>query len=87
VHTGSPLMVDWHVAQRDALQLPPLYDVDDVIATFGRAGFHTSMARLAIRFVPIAGRDHNHEGRSLGWLSYYQEDKVMLRFARPCSPP
>jgi len=81
VHTGSPLMVEWHTAYRDELQLPPLYDVDDVIATFGRAGFDASVAHLAMRFVPITG--HDHEGRSLDWLTYYSEHKLLLRFARP----
>ena len=39
VHTGSPSMVEWHAANQEELRLPPLYDVDDVIATFQRAGF------------------------------------------------
>jgi SAM-dependent methyltransferase len=82
VHTGSPLMVEWHAANRARLQLPPLYDVDEVIATFRQAGFDASMARLAMRFVPTAGRGHQHEGRALDWLSYYHDQKLMLRFAR-----
>jgi hypothetical protein len=82
VHTGSPLMAKWHGANRERLQLPPLYDVDEVIATFRRAGFEASMARLAIRFVPTAGRGHQHEGRPLDWLAYYHDQKLMLRFAR-----
>lgn len=52
VHTGSPLMVEWHAADREELQLPPLYDIDDVIATFRRAGFNASVARLATPFRP-----------------------------------
>jgi SAM-dependent methyltransferase len=82
VHTGSPLMVEWHRANREDLQLPPLYDVDDVIATFRRAGFEASVARLAIRFVPSTGRGHDHEGRSLDWLAYYHDHKLLLRFTR-----
>jgi SAM-dependent methyltransferase len=82
VHTGSPLMVEWHAANREELQLPQLYDVDDVIATFQRAGFDASVARLALRFVPITGRGHHHEGRSLDWLAYYHEQKLLLRFSR-----
>jgi SAM-dependent methyltransferase len=82
VHTGSPLMVEWHRANRDELQLPPLYDVDDVIATFQHAGFDASLARLAIRFVPVAGGGEDEPRRSLDWLAYYRDDKLLLRFAR-----
>jgi SAM-dependent methyltransferase len=82
VHAGSPLMVEWHAANRGELDLPPLQDVDDVIATFRSAGFEASVARLAIRFVPCAGRGHHHEGRSLEWLDYYHEHKLLLRFRR-----
>jgi SAM-dependent methyltransferase len=83
VHTGSPLMVEWHTANRGELQLPPLYDVDDVLATFRRAGFEASVARLEFRFVPAVGHGHHHEGRSLDWLAYYHDHKLLLRFARP----
>lgn len=82
VHSGSPLMVEWHSANREQLQLPPLYDVDEVVATFRRAGFDASVARLAIRFVPTTGRGHQHEDRLLDWLAYYRDQKLMLRFAR-----
>jgi SAM-dependent methyltransferase len=82
VHTGSPLMVEWHAANRQELRLPPLYDVDEVIATFRRAGFDASVALLAMRFVPTAGRGHHHEGQLLDWLAYYHDQKLMLRFAR-----
>jgi SAM-dependent methyltransferase len=82
VHTGSPLMVEWHAANRERLQLPPLYDIDEVTTTFRRVGFDASMARLEIGFVPTAGRGHQHEGRPLDWLAYYHDQKVMLRFAR-----
>jgi SAM-dependent methyltransferase len=82
VHTGSPLMAAWHAAHREELQLPPLYDIDDVIATFRHAGFDASAARLAVRFVPCAGGDHHDEGRALDWLTYYCDDKLLLRFAR-----
>lgn len=82
VHTGSPLMVEWHKANRDELRLPPLYDIDDVIATFGRAGFDVSVARLAIRFVPCTGRGHHHESRLLDWITYYYDHKLLLRFSR-----
>ena len=82
VHTGSWLMIEWHAANREELRLPPLYDVDEVIATFRRAGFDASVARLAIRFVPTTGRGHQHEGRPLDWLAYYHDQKLMLRFDR-----
>jgi SAM-dependent methyltransferase len=85
VHLASPLMVEWHCANREELRLPPLYDVDDVIAAFRRAGFEASVARLAIRFVPSTGRGHDHEGRSLEWLAYYHDHKLLLRFTRPPS--
>ncbi len=82
VHTGSPLMVEWHAANRDELRLPPLYDVDDVLATFRQAGFEASVARLAIGFVPTTGHGHHHEDRSLEWLAYYHDHKLLLRFSR-----
>jgi hypothetical protein len=82
VHTGSPLMVEWHAAHREELRLPPLYDVDAVIATFRTAGFDASVARLQIRYVPITGHGADHEGRSLDWLGYYHDHKLLLRFAR-----
>lgn len=85
VHTRSPLMVEWHAANREELRMPPLYDIDDVVATFQSAGFVASMARLAIRFVPIEGKGHNHETRSVDWLAYYHDHKLLLRFARPPS--
>ena len=82
VHTGSPLMVEWHAANRLELQLPPLRSVDDVIASFRQVGFEASVARLAVRFVPVTGRGHNHEGRALDWLAYYNDQKLIFRFAR-----
>jgi len=82
VHSGSPLMVEWHAANRDELRLPPLYDIDDVIATFRLAGFDASVARLTIRFVPVSSAGHHTEGRSLDWLTYYRDHKLQLRFAR-----
>jgi SAM-dependent methyltransferase len=82
VHSGSPLMVEWHAAHRHELRLPPVYEVDDVIATFERAGFEASVARLAIRFVPITGRGHDHHSPALGWLDYYHDQKLLLRLAR-----
>jgi SAM-dependent methyltransferase len=82
VHSGSPLMVQWHAAHRQELRLPELYDIDEVIAIFRGAGFETSVARLVIGFVPVSGGDHDHQGRLLDWLAYYQDQKLLLRFAR-----
>ena len=42
-------------------------------------------ARLAIGFVPIAGRGHHDESRSVDWLAYYNDHKLLLRFTRPPS--
>jgi len=82
VHCGSPLMMEWHAAHHEELRLPPLYDVDEVIAIFRRAGFEASVARLAIRFVPVTGRGHDQGGPTLDWLAYYRDQKLLLRFAR-----
>jgi len=82
VHSGSPLMVEWHARTRGEIDLPPLYDVDSVIATFQRAGFDVSVARLAMGFVPATGHGHEHADRMLDWLTYYHEHKLLFRFAR-----
>lgn len=81
VHAGSPMGAEWHAANCKDLGLPPLHDVDDVAATFRRAGFDASVARLDIRFVPTAAHGAD-AGRLLDWLAYYHEDKLLLRFAR-----
>jgi SAM-dependent methyltransferase len=85
VHTRSPLMVEWHAANREELGLPALYDLDDVIATFQSAGLDASVARLALRFVPVSGRHEDHDGPAFDWLRYYHENKLLLRFSRPQS--
>jgi SAM-dependent methyltransferase len=82
VHAGSPFMVEWHAANRDELELPPLHDIDDVVATFRSAGFEASVARLAFGFVPLSTSGHHEQGRTLDWLTYYRDDKLLLRFAR-----
>ena len=84
-HAGSPLMAEWHAAHREELQLPPLHDLDDVVAACKRAGFDASVARLALRFVPCGEGDHHEAGRVLDWLTYYSDHKLLLRFARPRS--
>lgn len=83
VHTGSPVMVKWHAENVDALDLPPLNDIEDVIAVFERAGFEAAAARLAVRFVPAAGHHGHGRGRLLDWLDYYYDQKLLLRFTRP----
>ena len=82
VHTRSPWMVEWHTANREELRLPPLYNVDDVIDTFLHAGFEASVARLAIRFVPMDS--HRRERRSFEQLEYYGDHKLLFRFGRSC---
>jgi SAM-dependent methyltransferase len=82
VHAGSPLMVEWHASARDEIDMPPLNDVDGVIATFQQAGFDVAVARLRMRFVPAAGHSHEHRGRMLDWLAYYHDQKLLFRFAR-----
>src|SRR5262249_35610250 len=42
VHTGSPLMVKWHRDNVEALNLPALNDIDDVISVFEEAGFEAA---------------------------------------------
>lgn len=83
VHTDSPLMVKWHRENVDALNLPPLNDIEDVIAVFEGAGFEAAAARLAVRFVPAAGHHGHGRGRLLDWLGYYYDQKLLLRFTRP----
>lgn len=86
VHSGSPLTAAWHEANADALALPPLYDVDDVVAVFEAAGFDAATSRLAIGFVPVAGHGHHERGGLLDWLDYYYDAKLLLRFRRPGAP-
>lgn len=82
VHAGSPLMAEWHAANQQELRLPALYHIDDVIGVFQQAGFDPSVSRLAIRFVPCYDHEHHHLDRTLEWLTYYCEYKLLLRLAR-----
>ena len=82
VHTGSPLMQAFHRESGEALNLPPLADIDDVCATFAAAGFAVSISRLPMRFIPVAGHGHHEHGRILDWLDYYYEHKLLLRCRR-----
>jgi SAM-dependent methyltransferase len=83
VHTASPLMVEWHQANVDALGLPELYDIDEVVAIFQAAGFDAAATRLATRYVPAAGHGHHDASRLLDWLDYYNDQKLLLRLSRP----
>jgi SAM-dependent methyltransferase len=82
VHSGSPLMVKWHHDNIEALDLPALNDIEDVIAVFEAAGFEAAAARLGVRFVPAAGHHGHDRGRLLDWLDYYYDQKLLLRFTR-----
>lgn len=83
VHAASPLMADWHRANADDLRMPALHDIDEVVALFARAGFEAAAARLAMRFVPVAGHEHGDRGGLFDWLDYYYDQKLLLRFGRP----
>src|SRR5271166_5652960 len=80
VFTPSPLMAEWHHANVEELHLPELYDIDGVVTVFKEAGFDAAVSRLAIRFVPTAGRGHHGRGRLVDWLDYYCDQKLLLRF-------
>jgi SAM-dependent methyltransferase len=82
VHAGSPVMEEWHRANAEELQLPRLYDLDEVVSDFHAVGFDAAVARLAVRFIPTGGRHHEH-GRVLDWVNYFSDQKVLLRFGRP----
>jgi SAM-dependent methyltransferase len=82
VHTRSPLMVEWHAANKQELHLPELRDIDDVMDTFRAAGFEASAARLAMRFVPTGDHSHHDRRQLLDWLDYYYDQKLLLRFGR-----
>jgi SAM-dependent methyltransferase len=85
VHAGSRMMSEWHGTVAGELDLPKLYDLDEVVEVFGAAGFDVSVARLQLGFVPVSGGRGGHEHRRglTDWLDYYARDKVMFRFTRP----
>jgi hypothetical protein len=89
VHAGSALMARWHAEKAAELELPRLYDLDEVAATFESVGFDVAVARLKLDFVPVSGREggHGHHQDLAGWLDYYARDKVLLRFTRPGPGP
>jgi SAM-dependent methyltransferase len=83
VHAGSPLMVKWHRENVEALNLPAINDIEDVIAVFEGAGFEAAAARLRVGFVPAAGHHGHDRGWLLDWLDYYYDQKLLLQFTRP----
>jgi SAM-dependent methyltransferase len=85
VHRASPLMAEWHRANAQELRLPELYDIDEVVGVFEAAGFEAAAARLAVGFVPARGDRHSRRAQLLGWLDYYSEQKLLLRFSRPAA--
>jgi SAM-dependent methyltransferase len=85
VHAGSRLMAAWHASGANDLQLPPLYELDEVARVFAGAGFDVAVSRLPFRFIPVSAHRHGDGERHdlLDWLDYYRHDKVLFRFIRP----
>jgi len=85
VHGGSPLMAAWHAASAAELELPRLYELDEVAGVFEGAGFSVSVANLKFGFVPASAHRHGHDHRGdlSAWLNYYSREKVQFRFTRP----
>jgi SAM-dependent methyltransferase len=85
VHAQSALMSAWHAASADALGLPKLYHLDEVVGVFEGAGFEAAVARLRLGFVPVSAHRTGREDRGdlIEWLDYYEHDKVLFRFVRP----
>lgn len=81
VHAQSSLMSAWHGASAAELELPRLYNLDEVVEVFEDAGFDVSVARLRLRFVPVSAHraGHGHRQDLIDWLDYYAHDKVLLR--------
>jgi SAM-dependent methyltransferase len=79
VHSASPMTAAWHNETAMTLRLPPLRDLDEVVATFDARGFAVSAARLQLGFVPATGHKENY----FQWFSYYHDSKPLFRFERP----
>ena len=79
VHRASPMMATWHAETEKALRLPPLRDLDEVVAAFDARGFSVSAARLQLGFVPAKGQKESY----FDWLNYYHDFKPLFRFERP----
>ena len=76
---AAPTMADWHARNAERLNLPALYALDDVIASFAAVGFEAAVARLKMGFVPAT----RHAESFPASLEYYYDHKMMLRFAKP----
>ena len=50
----------WHAKAAQTLGLPPLRDLDQVVAAFDARGFAVSAARLELGFVPTSGHRENY---------------------------
>ena len=87
VHEESPMMSAWHAENATELEIPDLYNLDDVARAFENAGFSVSVANLKLGFIPVSahGHDHDHGRDLLAWLNYYTREKVLLRLTRPLS--
>jgi SAM-dependent methyltransferase len=83
MHSASPIMVDWHREHADQLELPPIYDLDQVVTSFAGAGFDVAASPLKVGFIPMV----DAPPRVMAWLHYYDETKVLLRFTRPGEIP
>lgn len=85
VHGGSPMMAAWHAVSAAELELPRLYELDEVASAFEGAGFSASVANLKLGFIPVTAHRHGHDHRRdlPAWLDYYGREKVLFRFARP----
>ena len=57
----EPVMSAWHASAAGDLGLPRLYDLDEVASAFDGAGFDVSVARLAVRFVPVSAARGGHD--------------------------
>lgn len=79
-HERNPMMPSWHREFSQRMAMPPIYSLEDVVATFVDAGFVSSVRRMPYGFIPTDG---HLDGGLEGWLDYYYRHKVMLRFAKP----
>ena len=79
------MMSAWHAESAVELDLPRLYELEEVARVFEDAGFSVSVANLKLGFVPVSVHQHGHNHRRdlLAWLDYYSREKVLLRFTPP----
>ena len=61
VHAESRMMSAWHAESAVELNLPRLYQLDEVARDFEDAGFSVSVANLKLGFVPVSAHRHGHE--------------------------